>query len=213
MKTLIRILIGIAVVVMAYLCVMSIYTPEQFDREQSKREQVIEERLKELTQYQLAYRSVHGCFANAEQLVDFLQNGRIYYINAEGDYTDAMREKGITEEQAAHQGLIQRDTVYVSAKDSLLKKDVDPTDLVKVPNMPNEKIDIQASTIDQYIGQDTVQVAVFRMGVPMDIYLQGMDAQLIEAKKQEAMARNNGKGYPGLVIGSLEELKTTGNWE
>lgn len=213
MKTLIRILIGIAVVVMAYLCVMSIYTPEQFDREQSKREQVIEERLKELTQYQLAYRSVHGSFANAEQLVDFLQNGRIYYINAEGDYTDAMREKGITEEQAAHQGLIQRDTVYVSAKDSLLKKDVDPTDLVKVPNMPNEKIDIQASTIDQYIGQDTVQVAVFRMGVPMDIYLQGMDAQLIEAKKQEAMARNNGKGYPGLVIGSLEELKTTGNWE
>lgn len=213
MKTLIRILIGIAVVVMAYLCVMSIYTPEQFDREQNKREQVIEERLKELTQYQLAYRSVHGSFANAEQLVDFLQNGRIYYINAEGDYTDAMREKGITEEQAAHQGLIQRDTVYVSAKDSLLKKDVNPADLVKVPNMPNEKIDIQASTIDQYIGQDTVQVAVFRMGVPMDIYLQGMDAQLIEAKKQEAMARNNGKGYPGLVIGSLEELKTTGNWE
>ena len=213
MKTLIRVLIGVAVVVMAYLCVMSIYTPVQFDREQKKREQVIEERLKELTQYQLAYKSVHGTFASGDQLVDFLQNGRIYYVNAEGDYTDAMREKGLSEAEAARQGLIQRDTVYVSAKDSLLRQGVDPAELIKVPGMPDDMIDIQASVVNQYIGTDTIPVSVFMMAGPMDVYMRGMDPQLVAAKKDEAVARNNGKGYPGLVIGSLEELKTTGNWE
>lgn len=213
MKVVIRILVGIAVLVLAYLCVMSILTPELFKKEQEKREVVIQKRLKDIASYELAYREVHGKFASADELVAFLESGQIFVINADGDYTDAMREKGLSEEDAARQGLIKRDTMYISAKDSLLKNGEIPSELIMIPGFESQRIDIQASVIPQEVGNDTINVAVFQAGVPMEIYLADMDTQIRENKIRDAKARNNGKGYPGLVIGSLEEAKTTGNWE
>ncbi len=213
MKVVVKILVGLAVIVLAYLCVMSIFTPEQFNKEQSRREALIQKRLKDIATYELAYREVYGKFASAEELVQFLTDGKIFVIKAEGDYTDEMFEKGISEAEAARQGLIKRDTLYVSAKDSLLKNGENPAELILVPEFPQHTIEIQASVIPQEVGNDTIDMAVFQAGVPMEVYLQGLDRQILDNKIRDAKKRNNGKGYPGLVIGSLEEFKSTGNWE
>lgn len=213
MKVVVKILIGLAVIVLAYLCVMSIFTPEQFNKEQRRREALIQKRLKEIATYELAYREAYGKFASSEELVQFLTDGKIFVIKAEGDYTDEMFEKGLTEAQAAKQGLIKRDTIYVSAKDSLLKNGENPAEIILVPEFPQHQIEIQASVIPQEVGNDTINMAVFKAGVPMEVYLQGMDRQILDNKIRDAKSRNNGKGYPGLVIGSLEEFKSTGNWE
>lgn len=213
MKVVVKILVGLAVIVLAYLCVMSIFTPEQFNKEQRRREALIQKRLKDIATYELAYREAYGQFASAEELVQFLTDGKIFVIKAEGDYTDAMFEKGLSEADAARQGLIKRDTIYVSAKDSLLKNGENPGELILVPEFPQHQIEIQASVIPQEVGNDTINMAVFQAGVPMEVYLQGMDRQILDNKIRDAKSRNNGKGYPGLVIGSLEEFKSTGNWE
>ena len=213
MKIVRIVLIALAVIVMGYLCVMSIVTPENFKKEQAQREAVIEKRLKDIATYEIAYKENFGKFATADELVEFLTNGKIFYINAEGDYTDEMREKGITEKQAAAQGLIKRDTTYMSARDSLLKNGEDPRELIMVPGFPDHRSEIETATIQQEVGNDTINMSVFQAQVPMEVYLAGMDKHILSTKISDAKARNNGAGYPGLRIGSLKEVKTTGNWE
>lgn len=214
MKALRIVLISLSVIALGYLCVMSIVTPERFKEIQAQREELIAKRLKTITSYELAYRQTHGRFANAEELLEFLKNGQIYYINAEGDYTDEMREKGMSEQDAAQKGLIRRDTMYVSARDSLLKNNEDPDEMLMIPGVtPRTRIEIESALIDQKIGNDTVKVSVFRAQVPMEIYLADQDRNILNEKIMLAKERNEGAGYPGLRIGSLEEVKTTGNWE
>ncbi|KXB34732.1 hypothetical protein HMPREF1869_01058 [Bacteroidales bacterium KA00251] len=215
MKTVFKVLIGIAVVALAYLCYTSIATPVKFDKIQKQREELIAKKLKEIASYEMAYKTVNGKFANADELTNFLENGKLFYIIAEGDYTDEMRDKGITEKQAAAQGLIKRDTVLVSAKDSLLRDTPYKTsqEILSVPGFPNNSIEINTGEVKQYIGQDTINISVFEACVPMSVYLGDLNEKQRTQTIEAAMKLNNGKGYPGLKIGSLEELKLTGNWE
>lgn len=215
MKTVFKVLIGVAALALVYLCARSIATPVEFDKLQNKREVAIKKRLKEIASYEVAYKTVHNKFATSEELINFLENGQLYYVNADGDYTDEMRDKGISEQEAAAKGLIKRDTVRVSVKDSLLrgKEYSSASDILKVPGFEANNIGINTNIIDQYIGNDTVHISVFEAFVPMDVYLSDLDGQILKEKVDAAKKLNDGKGYPGLKIGSLDELKLTGNWE
>lgn len=215
MKTVFKVLIGIAVIAMAYLCYMSIATPVKFDKIQKQREERIAKKLKDIASFEMAYKTVNGKFADAEELVAFLDNGNLYYVNAEGDYTDEMRDKGLTESEAAAEGLIKRDTVLVSAKDSLLRGTPyeKGSDILAIPGFEEKQIEINTDVVEQYIGQDTVRISVFEACVPMEVYLADLDSKQRMQQIDAATKLNSGKGYPGLKIGSLEELKLTGNWE
>ncbi|PDP76851.1 hypothetical protein [Porphyromonas gingivalis] len=210
MKTLIKILVAVAVVVLAYLTVMSIYTPVSFDKIQASRETAIQKKLKNIADYQAAFESMYGRYATADELVSFLANGRVYYVNAEGEYTDDMRDKGMTEAQAARTGLLKRDTVWVAAKDSLLKG-IDPNTVLDIPGFAGKKILVEVGSIQQEIGRDTIDVSVFQASVPFVDYLSDQDQIRLKMKINDAEARTN--GYAGLRIGSLKEVKNTGNWE
>lgn len=213
MKKLFTVLLVIAACALAYLFYDSLATPEKFKKTQAQREALIQVRLKQVAAAETAYRDVYGKYATVEELVAFLDNGKLYYINAEGDYTDEMREKGISERDAARQGLIRRDTVWMAAKDSLLQNGISAQDFVKVPEFPNHNIDIQIGTIEQKIGNDNVHVPVFMAAVPMEVYLGDLDHVILQTKIRAAKEMYDGKGYPGMAIGSLEEVKNTGNWE
>lgn len=210
MDKLIKVLVLVVALVLAYLTVQSVLGPVNFDKTQKNRELVLQRQLKKIATYQEAYEYVHHRYATEQELVDFLNNGRVYYVRAEGDYTDAMREKGLTEAQAAAQGLIVRDTVWSSAKDSLLKDGTDVAKLFKVLDTPN-KIKVETGTIEQIIGQDTVDVSVFQATVPFEHYLGDLDKGRLKEKTTVALERKN--GFAGLRIGSLLEVKKTGNWE
>ncbi len=209
MKTLIKLLVAAAVLVLAYLSVMSIYTPVQFDKIQDKREAVLQAKLKAVADYESAYESVKGRYATAEELIDFLQNGKLYYVTSEGEYTDEMRAKGMTEAAAARAGLLRRDTTWIPAKDSLLKG-IEVESVLQVLNTSN-KINIEVGHIDQEIGNDTIKQSVFQATIPFTDYLNDLDHTRLKTKISEALTKVN--GFPGLRIGSLEEVKITGNWE
>lgn len=97
MNKFVKVLVGIAALVMIYLTVMSILTPVRFDKEQKARETLIQKKLKSIASLQQAYEGLFGKYADASHLRWFLQEGKIYYINAEGEYTDEMRDKGLSE--------------------------------------------------------------------------------------------------------------------
>ena len=121
MRKLMTVLLLIAAVVVGYLAVMSILTPERFSKTRIAREAPIQVRLKEVAHVEKAFHDVYNRYAPVDELLQFLTDGKVFYVRSEGDYTDAMREAGMNERQAAAKGLIVRDTVWVSARDSLLK--------------------------------------------------------------------------------------------
>ncbi|GAD05416.1 hypothetical protein [Porphyromonas crevioricanis] len=212
MNKLIKVLVGIAALVMIYLTVMSILTPVQFDKKQKEREVLIQKQLKGIATLQQAYEGIFGKYADAAHLRWFFQEGRIYYINAEGEYTDDMRDKGLSEREAARQGLLRRDTVWVPVIDTLLVgSGITPDNLLDVPGSSDKKITIETGSINQEVGNDTIAVPVYRAYVKFVDYLGDMDHVILQQKIRASEERV--KGFPGLVIGSLEEVKNTGNWE
>ena len=105
-------LVALAVLALGYVTIKSVLNPVQFDAKQAEREAILQKQLKKIASYEEAYQSIHGRFATAEELADFLANGRLFYIRAEGEVTEAMREQGLTEAEAARRGMIKRDTVW-----------------------------------------------------------------------------------------------------
>ncbi|KGN69931.1 hypothetical protein [Porphyromonas sp. COT-239 OH1446] len=203
-------LVAIVAGLLAYLTYESVATPVRFDKVQIEREKELQKKLKKIANYQDAYEDVYDRFASREELTEFLTSGKLYYVKAEGVYTDEMREKGLSEQEAAQKGLIVRDTTWVSAKDSLLKDGTDVATLFNVLNT-NNKISVVAAYIEQVAGQDTIQVPVFEATIPFEAYLADQDQKRLELKKAERKKKAN--SYAGLRIGSLKEVKMTGNWE
>lgn len=211
MKKVILIIVAVAVLALAYVTVQSVLAPVSFDKKQQEIELVLQKQLKKIATYEDAYKSVYDKYADKDELVNFLNNGRVFYIRAEGDYTSAMREQGLSEEDAARRGLIRRDTIWVSAKDSLLK---DGTDLAKLFSIPGSDSTIQvvAGTIEQEVGDNKIQVPVFQASAGYQSYLGRLgNNRLVKEKIEKANSKAN--AFAGVRVGSLTEVKTNGNWE
>ena len=210
MKKVILIIVAVAVLALAYVTVQSVLAPVSFDKKQQEIELVLQKQLKKIATYE-DYKSVYDKYADKDELVNFLNNGRVFYIRAEGDYTSAMREQGLSEEDAARRGLIRRDTIWVSAKDSLLK---DGTDLAKLFSIPGSDSTIQvvAGTIEQEVGDNKIQVPVFQASAGYQSYLGRLgNDRLVKEKIEKANSKAN--AFAGVRVGSLTEVKTNGNWE
>nr|WP_311448205.1 hypothetical protein [uncultured Porphyromonas sp.] len=211
MKKVILIIVAVAVLALAYVTVQSVLAPVSFDKKQQEIELVLQKQLKKIATYEDAYKSVYDKYADKDELVNFLNNGRVFYIRAEGDYTSAMRDQGLSEEDAARRGLIRRDTIWVSAKDSLLK---DGTDLAKLFSIPGSDSTIQvvAGTIEQEVGDNKIQVPVFQASASYQSYLGRLgNDRLVKEKIEKANSKAN--AFAGVRVGSLTEVKTNGNWE
>ena len=212
MKKVILLVVALAVVALAYVTVQSVLAPVSFDKKQTEIELVLQKQLKKIATYEDAYKSVYDKYASKEELIDFLNNGRIFYIRAEGDYTSAMRDQGLSEEDAARKGLIRRDTVWVAAKDSLLKDGTDLSKLFVIANNPDSSIHVVASSIEQEVGEAKIQMPVFQASASYESYLNPLNnPRRVREKVEAALAKTN--AYPGLRVGSLTEAKTNGNWE
>ena len=211
MKKVILIIVAVAVLALAYVTVQSVLAPVSFDKKQQEIELVLQKQLKKIATDEDAYKSVYDKYADKDELVNFLNNGRVFYIRAEGDYTSAMRDQGLSEEDAARRGLIRRDTIWVSAKDSLLK---DGTDLAKLFSIPGSDSTIQvvAGTIEQEVGDNKVEVPVFQASASYQSYLGRLgNDRLVKEKIEKANSKAN--AFAGVRVGSLTEVKTNGNWE
>lgn len=116
----------------------------------------------------------------------------------------------MTEQEAVKKGLIKRDTVWVLAKDTILGKGYDVSQMRYVPGVPGEKITFHMDTATLQSGSG-YEIKVFVCEVPFADYLRDMDAQLTYNNIDKA--QKQGK-YPGLRVGSLEEINNNaGNWE
>lgn len=197
MKTTIQIVLALVIVVLGYLIYESIMEPVRLNQEVASRESVVIQRLRDIRQVQAAHRSRFGVFnSSLDSLVRFVRNDSLPVIRAVGSVPDTL-----TESEAVNLGIVQRDTIWVRAVDSLLRRARYPLDsLPYVPFTDGVRFAMDAGKIERGL----TQLPVFEaFALPTD-YLRDIDRwRIYYTRDIEA----------GLRVGSLIEASTDGNWE
>lgn len=208
MKVTLKILLAVAVVLLAYMCYRSIMGPIGFKDERDRRENLIKARLIDIRKAQIEYKNIHKVHAaNFDELSKFLKDEKLPFLIKEGVLTDEQLEKGMTEKEAVKKGLIRRDTVWVTAVDTLFGKGYNVDDLRNVPGA-NVQFTMDTATLTSGSGYT---VKVFQCGVLYDDYLGDLNKQEVYNLKDKASKMGK---YAGLRVGSVEEINNNaGNWE
>lgn len=176
----------------------SIQEPLEFAADKKERHEAIKNNLMAIKDLQLSYKSVKGNYSkNFDDLLGFVENDSFPVVKAIGNVPDSL-----TEAQALEQGLISRDTVKVSIKDSMahkLSRDYNITDfgnLAMVPFTKGEKFRMDAGEIER----GKVKVPVFEVSVKNEVIFPDWDEHFYQDEED-------------LQIGSMAEPITTGNWQ
>jgi len=209
MKTVIQIVLTVAIIALGYLCFESIQKPIRFQEAHKMRKDANVEKLMLTRDAQVAYKSVYNKYTGSfDTLINFIKNDSLPLIKKEGSLTDSMLEAGMTEVKALALGIIKRDTIRVSVKDSLFPEGYAVDSLPMIPFVDDAKYEMGAGIVETGSG---VKVQVFEAKVHNNVYLKGLEKQEIINlnDKTEKLER-----YPGLKVGSLEEANNNaGNWE
>jgi hypothetical protein len=208
MKVILKVLLGAAVLLLVYMCYQSIQTPIAFEKEQKVREKEIIARLIDIRRAQIEYKNINREHAGSfDDLIKFLNEGKIPFVVKEGVLTDEQLESGMTEQEAVKKGIIKRDTSWVIAKDTLFEAGYNTRDLRNVPGTQVQFF-MDTATLESASGYT---IKVFEANVKYNDYLGDLNRQLLYNLNDKA--DKMGK-FPGLRVGSLTEINNNaGNWE
>lgn len=205
MKTFIKILtyfiFPVIIIVLGYFLVQSIMQPVTFQKEVKRREAVAIERLKNIRDIEVAFKSVNNRFTGSiDSLIDFYNNGQLTVVRQIGSMDDSL---------AVAQKRVRRDSIKVAVRDTLFsgKEGFVVDSLRYIPFSGKKEITLE-SVIKLVSG---VNVPLFEGTIPYDDLLLGLNRQLVVNLKAEK--EDLGK-YPGLKVGSITTPNNNaGNWE
>lgn len=195
-QLIIKIVLSVVIIVLGYLVVESIRKPVKFTKQKEKREKVVIERLKDIRDAQVMFKSMEGHYAGSwDTLINFLETAEIPIVRIMPDPEDTTFTKTIN------------DTIgYINAADSLFKKKFSVDQIKMIPYSDGKVFNLAADTIEK----GKVEVKVFEVSAPYEEILAGLDKQLVI---NLIATRKQLEKYPGLKVGSMEEPSTDGNWE
>lgn len=227
MRTTIKILLSLSIVLLTYLCIMSVVTPIRFEEIRTEREKAIIKRLIDIRKAQVEFRDQKGHYtASFDTLIDFVKTAKKKMVMKEGSLTDKQLEAGLTEAAAVRivrkgdpkeieaNGLqnFRRDTAYVSLLEAIFPNEYTPTtinELSVIPHSNNEKFNLQVN--NEYVNATGIRIPLFEASAPFTTYLYDLN-------RQEMLnvidVQNKLEKYPGLKVGSVDEPNNNaGNWE
>ncbi|NOZ47850.1 MAG: hypothetical protein GXO79_13890 [Chlorobi bacterium] len=219
MKTALKIILPILIVVLVFFLIKGINTPIQFEKVKKVRYQKVIQNLKDIRIAELAYKDVYGTFTGSfDTLIDFVKYDSMPLVRSLGSLPDTLNEqmaldmgiivtsvpKDKTDDELLNEGFLIRDTVKISVLDSIFPTNYPIDSLRYIPYTNNEEFSLGAGIVET---GSKVKVQVFEAGALNDIILHGLNKQLI-------INLNEGEEYPGLRVGSLKEAtNNAGNWE
>jgi hypothetical protein len=212
MRTVLQIVLGIAIIVLAYFVYESIMTPIRFNKAKNEREKVTIAKMMSIRDAQRAYKDLHLKFtSDFDTLIDFLANDSFAVTKAIGDIPeniiDSFNDIIKAREYALKKGIIRREVTRVPVKDSILGEDFAIDSIRYVPFTAGLEFTMEAG---EYETQSSLMVKVLEVSVLYEDLLKGLDPQLVVNYIDERLKITN---YPGLKFGSLTEGTLTGNWE
>ncbi|WP_166966737.1 hypothetical protein [Yeosuana marina] len=208
-KPFLIILLWVLIGFLAYQTFMTIYGPIQFNQIKKKRYAAVIENLKDIRDSELAYRQVTGKFTDSfDKLVKFIDTAQ-FTITQRRDSTV------IDEELTKRYGGVETtksivivDTLgFVPVKDSLFKTSTRYKTMMNVPvGQEGAKFQLKAGMLDQ----NDVKIPVFEASVKKDVLLYDQDRDLVIQENQVVSV--DGVNGDVLKVGSMDEVKTSGNW-
>jgi hypothetical protein len=208
----INLLLTAVVIVLGYVLYESIMKPIRFQKAFEKRSEVVKEKMIKIRDAEIAYLDTYGKYTgDFDTLINFIKYDSLRVIKSFGEVPDSIyyqsKSPKEAELKAIKMGIISRDTVKISVRDSLFKNyDVDTLAFVPFTNL-QEKFQLNAGEIK------TLSKAVrpvFELKVHNNSFTKGLDKQMVININDKA--RDNGE-YPGFIVGSMVEVTTTGNWD
>lgn len=217
-------ILPIIIIGLVYLIVESIMEPIRFNEQKEAREEVAIQRLKDIRDLQVAFKSETGHFTpSIDSLKDFYNNGTIKVVMQIGSNDDSLavvntqklkkRNPRITPQQMLLLYVKGEHLVFsieneIPVRDTLFngRPDFSIDSLAFIPFCGDSII--MESAVKRVSG---VNVPLFEASMPYKQLLQGLDNQLrinLDAEREDT-----GR-YPGLKVGSVTAPNNNaGNWE
>ena len=184
----------------------SINGPINFNKKKNERYALVINKLKLIRKAQIAHKDVNGVFSNNfDSLVKFIDTGIFTLIEKrDSSYMEYDRTYRID----MLREVVVIDTLgFVPVKDSLFKNSNAYKNFADVPVEGVEaKFDINADIIDK----NGYRAPVFEVKVAKDVILFDQDKDLIKIENETVSV--DGVNGPSIILGSLTEVSTNGNW-
>ncbi|WP_406683677.1 hypothetical protein N1F78_13440 [Seonamhaeicola sp. MEBiC1930] len=207
-KPVLSIILWLLIGFFAYQTYQSIYEPIQFNKEKKKRYAKVIESLVDIRDSQLAHRTVTGEFAkNFDGLIKFIDTAK-FTITQRRD--SSVIDEALTKlyQVDTYKDIVIIDTLgFESVKDSLFKTSDRYKTMMNVPiGKAGQTFDLKAG----FLEQNSINIPVFEASVKKDVILHDLNPDLLVQEKQVVSV--DGVNGDALRVGSMEEVKTIGNW-
>ena len=184
-RKIINIILGVLALVLGISFANLIYSRVNFENEYASRKKAVTKKLKDIKQYQLAYKESKGSFADSfDSLTHFILHDT-FNLNI-------VKQLGF---DSLNEPILDTTYTYMAVRDSLMPSDYGLEETRIIPFSENKAFRINAGTIRK--GNVTVQV--FQVDAPFGDFLYDLDENLYDP--QEAW-----------TLGSMTEATYGGNW-
>ena len=185
----------------------SINGPIKFNKVKNERYAIVINRLKDIRIAQIAHKDVKGYYANNfDDLVSFIDNG-LFTLIEEKDSSYLAYDR-VYRIDMLREVRIVRELGKVSVKDSLFKDNESYKQMAFVPikGKEDERFSISADIIDK----NGYEAHVFEVKVKKDVILYDQNKDLL--KQENKVISVDGVNGSEIVLGSMTEVSTSGNW-
>lgn len=207
MKLGIQAALWIASIFFAYKIYDSVSGPIRFNKVKNQRYAKVINRMKDIRTAQIAHKDVTGLYANNfDSLVKFIDEG-IFTLTEKRD--SSYMEYDRTYRIDMLKEVIVVDTLgYVPVKDSLFK---DTDRFRNMAFIPIEGIEDSTFQIKaEVINKNGYKVPVFEVKIAKNVVLFDQDDDFI--KQENETVSVDGVNGPEIILGSLTNVSTNGNW-
>jgi hypothetical protein len=206
MKLALQAVLWILAIFFSYKIYDSINGPINFNNTKNERYAKVINKLKLIRKAQIAHKDVKGIYSNNfDSLVKFIDNGIFTLIEKrDSSYMEYDRTYRID----MLREVVVVDTLgFVPVKDSLFK---DSNAYKNFATVPVEGIDATFNINADIIDKNGYRVPVFEVKVAKDVILHDQDKDLIKIENETVSV--DGVNGPTIILGSLTEVSTNGNW-
>lgn len=214
-KTILQIILAIAMIALAYVLYDGIMSPVRFDKTRIAREKAVIERISDIRSAQRGYKQVYGHYTGSfDTLINFVLTADMEFERQLVSSDDSV---GLAKLKKARKKNIEKFTV--KAIDTVFgAKKLTPEQIEQLRYIPYSNTSNEEGTFAEFImGAGTVAVGnvdvpVFEAKAPYKSFLLDQDEQLLINLIDEQ--KNVLYRYPGIKVGDLNQATNdAGNWE
>ena len=204
-KPILNIILWVLIIFLGYMTYMSVYKEIQFNHLKKERFSLVIDKLIDIRDSQLAYKDVHGTYTDSfDKLINFVENGKVPITQRRDTLVlDEERTKAFGGVETMKTLTLIDTLSYYTVKDSLFKGSTRYKNMMNVGvGKEGAKFELKAGKLDEF--------AVFEASVDKSVILDDQEPYLVEKEKQVISV--DGVNGPTLIVGSMDEVFTKGNW-